>query len=126
MTGAPDITPAGAPRATRAWAVALTAPVAQMVQLIAAYAIAGRSCARGVASIHVVTLVCFVIAATATGVAWRHVRAFERAAASGDSRAWGRVQLLARLGALTGALFTLAIAAQWIAAASFTPCPGTA
>lgn len=99
------------------WAGVLAGPVAWAVQELGVYTLAA-SAGEGwsEAPLHALSFVCLLVAAGGGYLAhraWLVVGGWPSAA---DDPARGRVRALGVLGQLTGALFSVVIVAQWIAA----------
>ena len=97
------------------WFGFLGGAVAWAVQLLAVYALAKWSCRVGMGGPHVVSALCLIVAL----LGWRQsVR--DRKGPDGVAPD----HFMGEVGYMSGAFFTLAIIAGWIAVFWLNPCPG--
>jgi hypothetical protein len=89
------------------WAALLGTPVLALTNLSASYALVAPACAhQQIGILHGLAAFCLVLSAIVT---------------LGSARAAG-TSFLALIGALTGTLLTLVIAAQWVPVWMLSPC----
>lgn len=112
--------PGGAERIPSLWFGLLAAPLAWAVQLPLVYALAVWSCDHvGMAWLHVVSVLCVVVAAAGGHAAWRNLNLV---AVPADASASTR-RLMALLGLMTATLFGLVVIGSWLAVFLLSPCP---
>lgn len=108
-----------------AWLACLAGPLAWFVQLVGVYALTMRACSvHGRLLLHLVSLLCLLMAMGGSGLAWARWGEFGRGwPESLDAAAIGRMRLLGAVGALGGLLFAWIICVQWVAVVVLDPCP---
>jgi hypothetical protein len=114
-------------RAPKIWLALLVVPVAALGYQVAAYALVPFACDRNApwplhALSGLVLLACLACTLLATGE-WLRLRRAVPGGEDDDAAYPGtRNRFLAACGSFVGALFTLVIAAQWMAAVVISPC----
>jgi hypothetical protein len=106
------------------WTGLLLAPLAFLVNLEVGYLLVRRSClGNDRLPVHVVQIVCLLLALAGGVVAWRVWRAEGAQWPGGEAGGpAGRTRFLAGLGLLLSAQFALVILAQWIPSFMLSPC----
>src|SRR4051812_30869108 len=90
------------------WTGLLGGPVAWLVHFQAVYALAMPACAAGDGlALQLVTALCVAASGGAAWLAWRNWRVVRGWPSSSDAGAEARVRLMAVVGVMAGALFTL-------------------
>ncbi|MFL5328520.1 MAG: hypothetical protein ACJ8C4_06360 [Gemmataceae bacterium] len=106
------------------WAAFLLGPVAWAIQLQSLYALSDAACATGVRlPLHIVAGCCLLAGIVGTLLSWRNGRVVAGTPDESDVGGVARVKLFSTLGMLTGGLFSLVMAAEWIAVLMLFPCP---
>ena len=105
------------------WFAVLAGPLAWMLGLNAEYSLVRVACAKdSTLSLHLVSLATLLLALSGGWVAWRE---WGRAGREDPGEAGGvipRTRMMAVLGLMASALFSLAILLQWTASLFFHPC----
>lgn len=116
----PGPVPGARDRLPSLWFGILAAPVAWALQLPVIYGLAVRACDHvGMASLHVVSVLCVVASVAGGYVAWRNLQAVhEPAAESASTR-----RMMSLLGLMTALLFGLVVLDSWLAVFLLSPCP---
>ncbi|HYJ31687.1 MAG TPA: hypothetical protein VE326_00540 [Candidatus Binatia bacterium] len=116
----PPPTPGAPDRLPSLWFGVLAGPVAWAIQLPLVYALAVWSCDHvGMATLHVVSILCFAAALAGGFSARRNLRLVrDPAGASAETR-----RIMALLGLMTSSLFGLVVLASWFAVFLLSPCP---
>lgn len=113
-------------RGGRQWLAVLVPAIAMLVHVGLGYAVVNWACAKGSRALVHVTALVTLLAAMAAGLAaraeWRRGGG-RRADAEPDAAA--RARFLGVLGMASSALFSLTIAAQWVANFFLAPCDGS-
>jgi hypothetical protein len=105
------------------WTGLLLAPLAFLLNLEVAYALVPVACSTGnQLLVHMVHLVCLLLAAAGGLSAWRVWISSGKTWPGAEGGALGRSRLMAGLGLLNSALFVLVIVAQWIPSFLMNPC----
>lgn len=105
------------------WTGLLLAPVAFLLNLEVAYALVPTACSsRNPLLIHLVHLVCLLLAGVGALTAWRCWRGAGEIWPGGAGGPISRTRFMAGLGLLTSGLFALVILAQWIPSFVLNPC----
>ena len=96
-----------AERSARGWSALIGTPSLALLNLSANYTLVGPACAHQHAGVlHAVALTCFLLSGVLTLFAWREAK----------------LAFVPLIGAVTGTLMTLVIAAQWIPVWMLSPC----
>lgn len=107
------------------WAAVLAGPLAWLLAFNLQYALVRVACTGGTTlPLHVVALVALVLTAAGVWMAWTEWR---RIGGGPDPEGAGtapRARFMCVLGMLAGALFGLAILAQWLGTLFLNPCMG--
>jgi hypothetical protein len=110
----------GRDRLPSLWFGLLAGPVAWTIQLPLLYALAVRNCDHvGMASLHVVSLLCVVGTLAGGHAAWRNLQARREP----SDAAAGTRRLMALLGLMAATLFGLVVLWGWLAVFLLSPCP---
>jgi len=105
------------------WYGILGAPIVWLVRISAASALVPYACATGRTwTIHASTVIAFALSAAAGAIAWRGWRRWEHGSDDDGERPGSRSHLLALLGVLLSAMFTLAIVMEGLAPFYIGPC----
>jgi hypothetical protein len=105
------------------WAANLLPAVATIAGLEVAYIFADRACTTGeMLPVHLTWAVSLGLALLGAWLGWGQWRRWGGRHPGDDGGPGGRSRFLALLGMLTGAMASLAIAAQWSAIFFFHPC----
>lgn len=108
------------------WAGCLVPPIAWGVQLQGVYALSEWACRNGTTwPLHLIAAACLLAAGGMTFLSWRHLNRTKHEPTPDEEGAAPRAKFLAALGLLTGGLFTVVNAAQWLALVWLDPCPST-
>jgi putative membrane protein len=106
------------------WFGVLAGPLAWAIQLSALYALAVASCGgAGTAPLHVVSLLCLIVALLGFHTARRQLRSMR---GEEENPTIGARRMLALLGILLESLFVLVMIATWAAVFLLSPCPAGA
>jgi len=102
------------------WFGLLAAPVAWGIQLLLVYALAVWTCDNvGLAGLHVVSLLCFVLVLAGARAAWKNLHTLSgNADASPATR-----RVLALLGVMASSLFAVVVLGSWLGVFLLSPCP---
>jgi hypothetical protein len=105
------------------WAAVLAGPLAWLLALNLQYALVRVACTGGTTlPLHLVTVVALAVAAGGLLVGWAEWR---RMGETPDPEAGGvgpRSRFMCVVGMMTGAIFALAIVAQWLGTLFLNPC----
>ncbi|HEX2208262.1 MAG TPA: hypothetical protein VHG93_11320 [Longimicrobium sp.] len=105
------------------WFAVLAPPLAWMLGLNAGYGLVRVACARDTSlSLHLVGLLTLLLALAGGWVAWREWNRTGREKPGEAGGTLPRSRLMAVLGLMASALFSLAILEQWLASLFFNPC----
>jgi hypothetical protein len=105
------------------WAGLLLAPAAFLLNLEVAYALVPAACSAGSRlRVHLVHLLCLLIAAAGGFTAWQAWRSSGEIWPGEEGGRLGRSRFMAGLGLLLSGLFVLVILAQWIPSFVLNPC----
>lgn len=105
------------------WFAVLAPPLAWMLGLNAGYGLVRVACARNSnLSLHLVSLATLLLALAGGWVAWRAWNRTGRQAPGEEGGTLARSRMMAVLGLMGGALFSLGIILQWVASLFFNPC----
>jgi hypothetical protein len=123
MTVDPRTDVPDAPLIRALWTGVVLPPLAFLLNLEAAYALVPTACSsRNLLLVHLVHLVCLVLAIFGGFTALRHWRASGGTWPGGAGGRLSRTQFMSGLGMLLGLLFTVVIVAQWIPSFMLDPC----
>jgi hypothetical protein len=101
----------------------LVPPIAFLIDLEAAYALVPTACStRNPLLVHLVHLACLLLVVFAWVTAWRCWKATGSTWPAEEGGPLGRSRLLAGIGVLMSALFTLVILAMWLPSFILDPC----
>lgn len=107
------------------WFAVLAGPVAWMLGLNAQYGLVRVACARGsMLYLHAVTVLTLALALAGVWMALREWRRTGRGWPDEQGGTLSRSRFMAVVGLMAGALFSLAIVAQWLANVFLNPCMG--
>jgi hypothetical protein len=107
------------------WFALLAGPLAWMLGLNAQYSFVRLACAKGsMLYLHGVTVATLALALAGAWVAWREWHRAGRGWPDEGGGTLPRSRFMAVLGLMGGALFGLAIVAQWLANVFLNPCMG--
>jgi hypothetical protein len=105
------------------WAGLLLAPAAFLLNLEVAYALVPTACsARNRLLVHLVHLICLLLAGAGLFTAWSSWRSSGEIWPGEEGGRLGRSRFMAGLGVLLSAMFVLVILAQWIPSFVLSPC----
>lgn len=105
------------------WFAVLAGPLAWMLGLNAEYSLVRVACAKdSTLSLHLVSLATLLLALSGGWVAWREWTRAGRRDPGEEGGVIPRTRMMAVLGLMASALFSLAILAQWTASLFFHPC----
>jgi hypothetical protein len=105
------------------WAGILLAPAAFLLNLEVAYAVVPRACSLGTRlPVHLVHLVCLLLAAAGVLIAWRSWRATGETWPGGAGGRISRSRFMAGIGLLFSLFIVMVIVAQWIPSFMLNPC----
>jgi cytochrome c biogenesis factor len=123
MTVDPRTPVPDAPEIRALWAGVLLAPVAFLLNLELAYAVVPHAClSQNRLPVHLVHLVCLVIALVGGAFALRSWRSCGETWPGEEGGPVSRSRFMAGLGLLLSVLFALVIVAQWIPSFVLSPC----
>jgi cytochrome c biogenesis factor len=123
MTVDPRTPVPDAPEIRALWAGVLLAPVAFLLNLELAYAVVPHACSsQNRLPVHLVHLVCLLIALVGGAFALRSWRSCGETWPGEEGGAVSRSRFMAGLGLLLSVLFALVIVAQWIPSFVLSPC----
>jgi hypothetical protein len=107
------------------WAGCLAGPIAWFLQLEAVYALASGYCGgKGRLGLHLVSLVCLLLAAGGSWASWKGWGTVGHAWPSeSEGGTAGRARFMGALGLMSCLFCALVILAQWIAIVVLDPCP---
>src|SRR4051812_8930910 len=117
MTTPIQAAPPAARHALGLWVGLLGGPVAWFVQLNLGYALSWWACGFGrpLLPAHLATAACLAGAVVSGVIAARYWRAVRGWPSGSEAGALGRTRVMAVVGVMTGALFSVAIVAEWCA-----------
>jgi hypothetical protein len=105
------------------WAGLLLAPAAFLLNLEVAYALVPTACSTGTRLlVHVVHLVCLLLAAAGDLIAWRSWRSTGETWPGGAGGRLSRSRFMAGVGLLLSLFIVMVIVAQWIPSFVLNPC----
>jgi hypothetical protein len=105
------------------WAGLLLAPAAFLLNLEVAYALVPTACSsQNRLLLHLVHLVCLLMAGTGGVLAWHAWKARGETWPGDEGGRTGRSRFMAGVGLLLSTLFVLVILAQWIPSFVLNPC----
>jgi cation transporter-like permease len=106
------------------WTALLAGPVGWSLQFISSYAFALAVCyGCSSAPLHIGSIAGLVLSVGSGVLAYHNSRVAESAPLDPDDRRVARAKLMASVGMMTGALFTILIFAQWLAIVFLRACP---
>jgi TRAP-type C4-dicarboxylate transport system permease small subunit len=105
------------------WAGLLVPPLAFLANLEISYALVPTACKAGNASmIHLVHLLCLLLALGAGLIAWKSWNTFGTEWSGTEGGPIARSRFMAGSGLVGSALFALVIVAQWLPSFGLSPC----
>ena len=105
------------------WAGLLLAPAAFLLNLEVAYALVPSACSTGTrVPMHIVHLVCLLLAAAGALTAWRSWRLTGETWPGGAGGRLSRSRFMAGVGLLLSLFIVMVIMAQWIPSLVLSPC----
>jgi len=105
------------------WAGLLLAPAAFLLNLEVAYALVSTACSTGTRLlVHVVHLVCLLLAVAGALIAWRSWRSTGETWPGGAGGKLSRSRFMAGVGLLLSLFIVMVIVAQWIPSFVLNPC----
>jgi hypothetical protein len=107
----------------REWVAVLVPPLAWMLGLVAKYALVPFVCGSGdTIWLHLVSIVTLLAALGASALSWRLYQRTGEEWPDDRIHTLDRGRFMAAMGMLSGALFGIAIIAQWLTSAFLNPC----
>jgi cytochrome c biogenesis factor len=123
MTADPHTTVPDAPEIRALWAGVLLGPTAFLLNLELAYAMVPNACSsQNRLPVHIVHLVCLVIALAGLMISLRSWRSSGQTWPGEEGGRIGRTRFMAGLGLLLSIEFAIVIVAQWIPSFVLSPC----
>jgi hypothetical protein len=112
-----------APEIRALWTGLLLAPAAFLLNLEVAYAVVPRACsAQSRLLVHLVHIVCFLLAAAGALTAWRSWRAHGEIWPGEAGGRISRSRFMGGVGLLLSLFIVLVLVAQWIPSFMLSPC----